>query len=105
MLSGEWHLPFIKDNELEKHGLDICKKKSMARCARVSYLNHDGTKPTIEQDIQLADWLSDNAHWSPAEHQATPISMFSSEGITHMDKNGERWSANFKGWVQHRQTL
>jgi hypothetical protein len=26
-------------------------------------------------------------------------------GITHMDRNYDFWSGNFKGWIQHRKTL
>ena len=38
---GEWHLPLVQDDE---RSLDIetQKKISAARCARVSYLTHDG---------------------------------------------------------------
>ena len=27
------------------------------------------------------------------------------DGITHIDRNGNFWSANFKGWVQNRQLI
>ena len=47
----EWHIPYIQNNEQD---LDIEKKKkiSVARCARVSYLTHDG-KRDIEKDLDL----------------------------------------------------
>ena len=26
-------------------------------------------------------------------------------GETHLDRHGNKWSANFQGWVQYRQVL
>lgn len=47
---------------------------SVARCARVSYLTHEGKRPPIEDDLALYDRLlgSIPLHASPAEHQASP---------------------------------
>lgn len=72
----------------------LALKRSVARCARVSYLNHDGTKTSIEQDVNLFIKLvgSHPMHASPAEHQAWPT------------KADER-SGNFRGWIQYRKTL
>lgn len=59
---------------------------------------------------------------SPMEHQATPIHWISADtdcglafgneydqdlpdGITHMDRDGNFWSNNFKGWIQHRALI
>lgn len=42
---------------------------SAARCARVSYLNHDGSKPDILKDLALAKRLIDSGHMTPFEHQ------------------------------------
>ena len=27
------------------------------------------------------------------------------EGVTHMDKNTDMWSGNFKRWIQYRQLI
>ena len=84
---------------------------SAARCARVSYLNHDKSEPDISKDIELADKLLEAGHMSPFEHQAIPMTCIwdliwcTEEGVTHMDKGGDYWSANFQGWLQHRQWL
>lgn len=101
---GEWHLPFIttkewhetweectKINEVQ----DILVKRSVARCARVSYLNHDGSKTTADQDMELYNRLlgGDPIHASPAEHQAMAVGDPSVR------------SGNFRGWVQFRKTL
>lgn len=97
---GEWHLPFVdqksaadtEDDTLQFH---VLIKRSVARCARVSYLNHDGTKTTSSQDLELYQKLVGAApiHASPAEHQAMAIP----------DKNVV--SGNFRGWIQYRKTL
>ena len=86
---GEWHLPYIgigdKDLTLEDQ-----KLVSAARCARVSYLNHDKTNPDRKKDLALAKSLAESGHWSPFEHVAV-------EGETH--------TGNFKGWKQFRKIL
>lgn len=102
MIEGEVHLPFINPKEInsiinsnieDKHGTLI--KMSVARCARVSYLNHEGKEPTMEQDLKLYDRLVGSApiHASPAEHQA----------IASSDPTMR--SGNFRGWTQYRQLL
>jgi thymidylate synthase ThyX len=89
---GHWHLPLIQPDE---HGLpeDERCKISVARCARVSYLTHDG-KRDYAKDIELYDRLLDggaNGHWSPFEHVATPA----------VDATVR--SGNFVGWEQFRK--
>ena len=86
---GNWHLPYIREDE-EVLPIDIQKKISAARCARVSYLTHDGQRD-IEKDLALFDQLAKERHMSPFEHVATP------------DTN-ERTS-NFIGWKQSRWYL
>lgn len=68
----DWHLPFITDGDREKHDITTLVKASVARCARVSYLTHDGGEPDIEKDVELYTKLvgARPIHASPAEHQA-----------------------------------
>lgn len=92
--AGQLHLPFVGESDShysEKEKLVM----SVARCARVSYLNHDGTSPDYFKDLALYNRLVGSApiHASPAEHQAMAIG----------DPNAR--SGNFRGWVQFRQTL
>lgn len=87
---GEWHLPLVQDDE-RSMPIEELKKVSAARCARVSYLTHDG-KRDIEKDIELCERLRSDRHLSPFEHVATP----SSEADLH---------ANFRGWVQMRKEI
>lgn len=66
---GEWHLPYVSEEEaisLE----DKAPWVSAARCARVSYLLHDGTQPNAEKDMALAKSLFERGHMSPFEHMA-----------------------------------
>ncbi len=124
--NDEWHLPYVTYDDMYECStggtiFEHFQKKlpliSAARCARVSYLNHDNSNPNIENDLSLAERLlkgSDVGHFSPFEHQAKP--MDSNDfygmvlknkkcGVTHVDVNGNCWSNNFRGWIQHRALL
>ena len=121
---GDLHLPYVeKDsfNDYDEHGeidkfdLESAIKASVARCARVSYLNHDKTQPDIEKDIRLHDMLLESGHFSPFEHVASPMSHTTEigskgwwrheKGYTHSDRKGNLWSGNFRGFLQYRQML
>lgn len=92
---GEWHLPFVTEDE---KSLPYCDedliKFSGARCARVSYLTHEGKVPTRPEDLALYTRLVGAApiHASPTEHQATPF-------------REHEYTGNFKGWKQQRKFL
>lgn len=113
---GDWHVPFVNDGYIpawNKESLDAVKC-AVARCARVSYMNHDGSNPDIKKDIELHDRLLESRHMSPFEHVATPIRSTLAEdwwlenGVTHVTKDGNGfpyWSGNFRGWIQYRQVL
>lgn len=88
----DWHLPFVTEQEVEQYGLDS-RKLSVARCARVSYLNHDGTEPNVDKDLGLWKRLLDSGHVSPFEHQACPL------------QSPYEASGNFHGWFQYRKTI
>jgi thymidylate synthase ThyX len=92
LFQGQWHTPYIQPDEKDLND-DIKFKVSAARCARVSYLTHDG-KRAIEKDLELFQRLIDDAHMSPHEHPARPIMP----GEEHLQ-------GNFRGWVQFRKTL
>ena len=95
--SGGWHLPYITEEERDQYVSTTLLQMSAARCARVSYHKHDGTNPSTEDDLQLFNKLliSKPLHASPAEHQATPYSVWG-------PKQQER---NFRGWGQFRAYL
>lgn len=92
-----WHLPYVDGYDLPDvitaAEFEDWKKISVARCARVSYLTHDG-KRDIEKDLVLHERLltgSGHGHWSPFEHVA----------VAH--RNPEMRSGNFVGWTQYRK--
>ena len=63
-------LPYVNFDEMGAiDDLRILTLISAARCARVSYLNHDGSKPDILKDLALAKRLIDSGHMTPFEHQ------------------------------------
>lgn len=107
LANGTWHLPYIPE-ELRNstYTLNDLRDISAARCARVSYLNHDGTAANPENDLRLArETLRGDGriHASPFEHQGTPDTYFYSRGE-------RRWAnphlhGNFIGWIQYRKTL
>jgi thymidylate synthase ThyX len=99
---GDWHLPYVSEKE---RSCKWAKKLSVARCARVSYLNHDRTQPDMIRDIDLYEDLitSKPVHGSPAEHQGTPI--IDNIGATHWLKDGTPKSNNFTRFAQYRALL
>lgn len=94
--SGEWHLPlwFAEDEELRKDEFTTASFKayvSAGRCARVSYLTHDG-KRDLQEDYALASKLESHKpmHASPLEHPAKALATSQRIG-------------NYTGWLQLRK--
>lgn len=92
---GGWHLPFVSGEEATTVDVEILKKVSTGRCARVSYLTHDGVRD-MSKDVELHDRLcagpatGEPGHWSPFEHVA--------QALASPDRVG-----NFVGWRQYRK--
>ncbi len=88
---GEWHIPYLEDRDqiVMKDWLRV----STGRCARVSYLNHDGKRDPAA-DIALHDRLAAQTpgHWSPFEHVAQARS-----DIVR--------ARNFRGFLQYRAVM
>ncbi len=131
---GEWHLPFFEPEvdeplidaavqaDLDKYmelypnpadAIDeLPKQLSVARCARVSYLNHDGSRE-VSKDFDLYDKLMHGAHMSPGEHQGTPCEHVSKidqyNYLLHVDELDTlqvscKLQGNFStGWHQLRK--
>lgn len=94
-----WHLPYLSEDELNDNSFlgEYTKKAkiSAARCARVSYLNHNKLKPSVDEDLKLADRLIEAGHMSPFDHQA----LFNN---VEMYRNENR---NFQDWKPYRAIL
>jgi thymidylate synthase ThyX len=107
--NGEWHTPYIQEVDLDflknRSGseelslTDTVKYVSAGRCARLSYLTHEG-KRDLSKDIALcrqlidprtADLDPDVLHASPLEHVA----------MAHIDRDHR--SGPFAGWHQFRK--
>lgn len=100
---GDWHLPYVSEDDRQSFRVNRDEKKqwflamiSAARCARVSYLNHDGSNPDIDKDLALAQRLLDSKHMSPFEHQAKAWT----NGVQKTHLNG-----NLRGWHQFRKMI
>jgi len=125
--SGEWHTPFGDKINTSKIGLEqddgswtmnMAKVKvSTARCARLSYVTHDGDID-YEKDIRLHDKLMNSNHWSPFEHCARAMSddeyrtyirgkcevnPISEKVISPILNEG--WCRNFRGWIPYRALI
>jgi thymidylate synthase ThyX len=82
---GQWHKPFCTLGEPVE--------ASVARCARVSYVDHYGRNPSLEADLALYESLLSMYHLSPFEHQAKVGGMGDFKG-------------NFSGnWRQNRKLV
>jgi thymidylate synthase ThyX len=88
---GEWHLPFVESWERQEESLETLQKISVARCARVSYLNFEGQR-NVAADIGLFDRLASSRHWSPFEHIAQA-------------RDELEFSGNYIGFRQLRQLV
>lgn len=129
LMHGEWHLPYVYDDDLdeiikmalhqtqdtmfgqatlddvERATTRIACRVSTARCARVSYLTHDGQKPDIAKDDQLFHRLmiAQPMHASPAEHQATPDRIVRYGAVSAIGWENPQFHGNLVGWQQHRK--
>lgn len=119
---NEWHLPLIQSNEKVDYtqiaqsikednlgnisfDIETAKQISTGRCARISYLTHDG-KRDLKADIELYANLSEDGHQSPAEHVARPLSKEEiAQYRTDHEPNKIPYVGNFKGWFQFRKEI
>jgi thymidylate synthase ThyX len=124
LYAGEWHTPLIQPDEdmdfwkerviaetgvgpismndyyvIREAAIRMRNKVSAARCARVSYMTHDG-KRDVSKDLQLYDRLAsaDPGHWSPLEHVAR------ARGKDRLDA-GRPQRGNLSGWHQLRHDV
>lgn len=103
---GEYHLPLVDTGDWtyfeDERAQKLMIKRSVARCARVSYGRHNDWK-TLDEDVALYDRLRAAGHWSPFEHVATPFEQEYYENCSHYPAPGP--PGNFTGWLQHRHEV
>lgn len=112
--AGDWHTPYyeagywLQDDETP---LEDALAISSSCCAQVSYRLLDDS---IEKARKVYQRLVESTpvHASPFEHCASPMKepqqtdkYLWEDGMTHMDKEGNMWSGNLKGWIQYRQLI
>jgi thymidylate synthase ThyX len=126
--SGQQHFGVADAEGVLQHvSLEDAIKVSCARCAAVSFRNIDYG---VEKSREVYDRLVGDArkHSSALEHVATPMQKEYVEddylgteyddsvncpsvpstwekGISHADREGDLWSGNFLGFIQHRKTI
>lgn len=118
LVAGQWHLPFVDDvGALRAAGMqtnDIVKVCA-GRCARVSYMTHDGKRDPLA-DISLCERLLSNGHMSPLEHPARSMTQLEADlALSRMTKHNvmvpfvadvaRTFSGNFRGWTQARKMV
>ena len=106
----DWHMPYFGDGYwLNNCGIPLedALAISASCCAQVSFRKLDDTLDKARM-IYARLVESEPVHASPFEHQAKPMKRnadFRNKGITHKDRQGNFWSGNFVGWIQHRQLI
>lgn len=127
----DWHLPLVDDENgmmpeiktfidenaalTESETWSLLCKISVARCARVSYLTHDGRRDP-QADLELYERLVKSGHMSPLEHVARPITfddMNADRVMSYGANDGydaaygpqDMWMGNLRGWFSFRKTI
>jgi thymidylate synthase ThyX len=121
----QWHIPYVTrsyiDDELVYYDCDGNRLSlndalilSASCCAQVSYRKSD---TSMEKARMIYSKLieSEPCHASPIEHQAMAFRPWPKamqfdpqaweNGVTHVDKQGNWYSGNFKNFVQYRQLI
>jgi hypothetical protein len=115
----DWHLPYVTTIRNERGVIEYFDANgqwlttneariiSASCCAQVSYRKSDDSVDKARKIFaQLIE--SQPCHASPVEHQATPMfrpDSFADQGTTHLDRKGQAWSGNLRGWVQFRKLI
>jgi Thymidylate synthase complementing protein len=120
-----WHVPYVYWEEVGDKQVffdgsgnviseEVALKISASCCAQVSYRKLDDS---LEKALDIYQKLfsGPKPHMSPVEHQAKCFRDDLVEygvwmqpweqGITHVDRQGNPWSNNLKGFIQYRALI
>jgi type II secretory pathway component PulJ len=126
LFENEWHAPYVDrtyiyngdDSGLKyfSNGKEVNVEEALrisaSMCAQVSYRKSDDTLEKADKIFkQLIE--TEPCHASPVEHQLkaidiAPVKLYTwqwPEGVTHVDRRGNWWSGNTRGFIQHRQLI
>ena len=129
IFKGELHVPYV-DRHRDTYGemlyfishtvnqisSDDAMKISASCSGQVSYRK---LNDTYEKAMEIYGRLfsGPKPHLSPTEHQGVAMSRTSAsilqrvfpstleKGVSHIDRDGNLWSANLKGFLQHRKIM
>jgi len=131
LLNGQWHLPLVftsekggdhkilfhedrefaqsVDKNFGERAENVLIKISAARCARVSYMTHDG-KRDPQEDLNMYEKLRNSGHMSPLEHPARVMTDFEyhkkyTQNGSHLVRRETHFCGNFQGWIQLRKEI
>lgn len=90
---GDWHIPFVSEDERAMFSPELYLRLSVARCCRISLKTFKDKVATIQEDLATYAKLLVQDHWSPFEHQGQALAF------------KEDPSGNFRGYRQLRQML
>lgn len=90
---GDWHIPYGDRMPLDLTPAERVKV-AVARCARLSYMTHDGTRD-VAKDLELYQRLYDERHMSPFEHVAQCLPAYASEARYY----------NLRRWMSYRYQI
>ena len=129
---GELHVPYVErevgfdlNDEIRYYisgqdGGELSKEEALrisaSCCCQVSYRKLDDS---FNKAMEIWDKLfsGPKPHMSPTCHQAIALgskkasiiqrvfSILLPEGVSHIDREGNLWSGNFKGFIQHRKII
>lgn len=99
---GDWHLPFLLWTEKDEFSKPLQRQISVARCARVSYLTHDGNLDP-QADIALFERLMK----PDPEDEDSPVHASAFEHVAYALGRNDAFtpSGNFVGFYQYRKDI
>lgn len=113
---NDWHLPYVNIEgdsyyaEGESTPLTIQEAilTSVSACAQVSYRATDFSLEKSKKIFKMLNVFDKEnpVHASPLEHQAKLLTKEEWPiGVTHIDRDGDLWSGNLRGFAQLRHIL